>query len=414
MFHKTGVRRVVGLLATFATAIGLAGCAGGGESASGKPKIFVAMAHSGTNWPTEAANIAMAIATSPEVAEKYETRKVISGSDVQKQISDYQSMIAEGAKLIVSFPISPTALDPVIKQGCDRGVVFVMFDSAVNAPCAWNVEYLTAPTAAEPDKPFFGAQSAQALVDLLKGEGKIFMNRGIAGVSTDNVNSDAAKAVFSKYPGIQVVAEYYGKWDASVAQQETSKALAAHPDVDGVWSQDGDAGVVKALKAAGKTIPVTGENSNYFRAAIGQGWPGISAGSPPAQAGVAMKIGLKILAEGPESVDRNIEMPMPWVTNETAKECPGSVIEDGCNYFKSVDDAFMTEVFEPTLLPEITLDSAKTGKPVEKLTPLPDMTKYIQPPQRRIYSRGSCDEGWKPGPVMTGQTPAGLPGCVKE
>jgi ribose transport system substrate-binding protein len=74
----------------------------------------------------------------------------------------------------------------------------------------------------------------------------------------------------------------------------------------------------------------------------------------------------------------------------------------------------MTEVFEPTLLPEITLDSAKSGKPVEKLTPLPDMTKYIQPPQRRIYSRGSCDEGWKPGPVMTGQSPEGLPGCVKE
>lgn len=404
----------LGAILAVASVLAVTGCSAQPTSAGGKEKVFLNLSYSGNNWQDEAANLAMSIATSPQNAGKYDVTKIISGTDVQKQISDLQSMIAAGAKLIVSYPISPTALGPVVEQGCSRGVTFVFYDSTVNADCAYNVAFITGAPVADPEKAFFGAQTAQALVDLLHGKGKIFMNRGVPGTSTDGVHYATAKAVFDRNPGIKVVSEFYGKWDSSVSQQETAKALAAHPDVDGVWSQDGEAGVLKALEAVGKRIPVTGENSNYFRQRLSEGWPGVSSGSPPAQAGVAMKVGLKILKDGPDSVPHNIEMPLPWVTTATAKACTGSEFVDNCNFFAGADDTFVTEIFQKELLPESSLTAARTGAGVASVEPLPDLSKFAQPESRRIYTRASCDSGWKKGPVESGQLPSGLPGCVKS
>ena len=306
---RTVAMRAVAVLAVGAFA--LSACA---DPDAGRDKIFLDLSYSGNNWQDEAANLALAVANSPQYAGQYVVRKQISGTDIQKQISDLQSMIAANAKLVVLYPLSPTALNPTIRQGCERGVTFIAYDSTVREPCAYNVAFITGARVDNPRDAFFGAQTAEALAQMLGGKGKIFMNRGVPGTATDQVHYDTAKAVFDRYPGIKVVAEYYGKWDSAVSQQETAKALAAHPDVDGIWSQDGEVGVVKALQAAGKKIPVTGENGNYFRKMLSQGWPGVSSGSPPAQAGVAMRIGLRILEQGPDSVPHNIEMPLPWVT----------------------------------------------------------------------------------------------------
>jgi ribose transport system substrate-binding protein len=403
---------------TVVTAFALAACSadvspsGGADGA--KEKIYINLSYSGNNWQDEGANLAMAVAQAPEVAAKYDVQKVISGSDPQKQISDLQSMIASGAKLIVLYPISPTALNPVIQQGCDAGVTFVAYDGTVEAPCAWNISYITGARTENPEKAFFGAQTAQALVDLLGGTGEVMMNRGVAGTSTDTVHYDTAMSVFNEYPGIEVVNEFYGNWDSSVSQQETAKALAAHPGVDGIWSQAGEDGVIKALEAAGMEIPVTGENSNYLREKLSAGWPGVSSGSAPAQGGVAVKLGLKILADGADSVPKDIEMPLPWVTTETAKVCPDAEFVDGCNFFSQADDSFVTEIFEKNVLPESSYTAATTGAPVSALQALPSMDTLVQPESRRIYTRGVCDAGWTPGPVEEGQVPAGLPGCVKE
>lgn len=399
------------VLAVAATTLTMASCA---DPDAGRDKIFLDLSYSGNNWQDEAANLALAVVNSPQYAGRYVVKKQISGTDIAKQISDLQSMIAAEAKLVVLYPLSPTALNPTIRQGCERGVTFVVYDSTVREPCAYNVAFITGAKADDPRAAFFGAQTAQALVQLLDGKGRIFMNRGVPGTSTDQVHYDTAKAVFDRYPGIMVVSEYYGKWDSAVSQQETAKALAAHPDVDGIWSQDGEVGVIKALQAVGKRIPVTGENGNYFRKMLSQGWPGVSSGSPPAQAGVAMRVGLRILAEGPDSVPHNVEMPLPWVTTRTAKPCPGDEFVDGCNFFPDESDTFVTEIFQKDLLPQSSLTAAKTGEPMAALTPLGDISAFEQPDWRRSYTRGRCDSGWSEGDVAGVQDPAGLPGCVQD
>lgn len=368
------LRRWVGASA----AIGMLALTAHTAHAQEKPKkdkyvIYLSLSYSGNAWQSESANLVKALAKTPPYDKLVELREVISGTDVQAQISAYESMIAAHADGVISFPISPTALNRVIKRGCEKGTLFFMYDATVTEPCAYNVSYITAG---------FGENTAQQLVNDLKGKGNIFLSRGVPGNSVDKRHTDGAMSVFKKYPGIHVVAEYYGYWDDRTTQQETAKALASHPDVDGVWAQAGENGVLKAFQAAGKKlVPMTGENSNGFRLALANldlrkgGLQGVSSGSPPATAGFAFKLMMEAL-QGKRKLDvHNIEYPLPWIPAGAVKQCASEQIEDGCNTLPAgkVPDSFVTEVFNARLLPELSLESALKGTPTpgKTIQPLP-------------------------------------------
>ncbi len=363
-----------GLVAVAAAAGLLTAAASPSHAEDKKYKIFLSLSYSGNAWQSEAANIVKALAATPPYDKMVELREVISGTDVQAQISAYESMISEGAAGIISFPVSPTGLNRTVHRGCEKGTLFFMYDATITEPCAYNVSYITAG---------FGENTAQALVNALGGKGKIFLSRGVPGNSVDKRHTDGAMSIFKKYPGIQIVAEYYGMWSDQTTQSETAKALAAHPDVDGIWAQAGEDGAVKALLATGreKLVPMTGENSNGFRLALAnpdyqkRGFTGVSSGSPPATAGYAFKLMMEMLTKGRKLPTHNIEYPLPWVPASAVKLCPGDMFEGGCNTFPEgkVPDSFVTEVFEPKLLPELSLVTALDGKPTPGATiqPLP-------------------------------------------
>jgi ribose transport system substrate-binding protein len=336
--------------------------------------VYLSLSYSGNAWQSEAANLVKALAKTPPYDKMVELREVISGTDVQAQISAYESIIAAGADGVVSFPVSPTALNRTVKRGCEKGTLFYMYDATVTEPCAYNVSYITAG---------FGENTAQALVNELHGKGKIFLSRGVPGNSVDKRHYDGAMSVFKKYPGIQIVAEYYGYWDDRTTQQETAKALAAHPDVEGIWAQAGENGALKALIAANhKLIPMTGENSNGFRLGLAnpdfqaKGLRGVSSGSPPAAAGLAFKLLMEQLQGKRDMKVHNIEYALPWVPADKVKVCEGDKVTSECNVLAEgkVPDSFVTEVFDPVLLPEISLQSATDGTPTPGATiqPLPE------------------------------------------
>ncbi|MBO0904727.1 ABC transporter substrate-binding protein [Jiella sp. MQZ13P-4] len=347
------------------------------KTKDGKWRIYLSLSYSGNSWQSEAANIVKALAKTPPFDKTVELTEVISGTDPQAQISDYESMIANGADGIVSFPISSTALNRTVHRGCQQGTLFFMYDATVTEPCAYNISYITSG---------FGENSAQALVNALGGKGKIFLSRGVPGNSVDERHTSGAMHVFKQYPGIEIAAEYYSYWDDRTTQQETAKALAAHPDVDGIWAQAGEFGAIQALMQANpdRLVPVTGENSNGFRLALAnpdyqaKGLAGVSAGSPPAQSGFAFKLMMEILEGKREPLaegERNIQYPLPWVPADKVQLCKGDTFEDGCNTFPEgkVPSSFVTEVFNPELLPELSLASALDGKPTADATiqPLP-------------------------------------------
>lgn len=378
---KNWLKSTVVLAGMVAASIGVAAQAHAEDAK--KFKVYLSLSYSGNAWQSEAANIVKALAKTPPYDKTVELKEVISGTDPQAQISAYESMIDDGANAIISFPISSTALNRTIKRGCDEGVLFFMYDATVTESCAYNVSYLSSG---------FGENSAQALVNELGGKGKIFLSRGVPGNSVDQRHTDGAMSVFKKYPGIEVVAEYYSFWDDRTTQQETAKALAAHPDVQGIWAQAGEYGAIQAMLDAGdRLVPMTGENSAGFRLALAdpemqkKGLKGVSAGSPPAQSGYAFKLAMEILTGARKLDPMNIEYPLPWVPAKDVKVCEGDKYENGCNVFppSKVPSSFVSEVLNSTLLPEVNVESALNGTPVAGATiqPLPaDVPKASNQP----------------------------------
>src|SRR6478736_2238373 len=86
-----------------------------------KYKVYLDMSYSGNIWQAAAANGIKALASTPPYDKLIDFKTVISGTDVQKQISDLQSMIAAGANAIILYPLSPAALNRVIQQASKKG-----------------------------------------------------------------------------------------------------------------------------------------------------------------------------------------------------------------------------------------------------------------------------------------------------
>lgn len=339
-----------------------------------KFKVFLSMSYSGNGYQTETSNLIKALAATPPYDKTVELTTVISGTDVQAQASAYESMIAAGADAIITFPISATGLNRAIRHACDKNVLVYAYSATVTEPCARTVSYITAG---------FPQNTAQWIVNKLNGNGKVFVVRGVPGNSVDKMNYDGAMSVFKKYPGISVVAEYNGMWSSQATQQETAKALAAHPDVDAIFAQNGEDGAVKAMVAAGmeKLVPVTGENTNGFRLALAnpdyqkRGLTGVSSGDPINVSAYAFKLMMEELTGKRKVTVHNIEYPLPWVPADKVKICTGDKFENGCNTFSAdkVPDSFNTEIFDPVLTPELSLNSALNGTPTPGATiqPLP-------------------------------------------
>ncbi len=344
-----------------------------------KYKIYLSMSYSGNGWQTETSNEIKAMAATPPYDKMVELKTVISGTDVQAQASAYESMISAGADGIITFPISATGLNRAIRHACDKGVLVYTYSGTVTEPCAHNVSYITSG---------YPANAAQWIVNQLKGKGNVIVVRGVAGNSVDKMNYDGAMSIFNKYPGIKVVAEPYGMWSSQTSQQEVAKALAAHPDTDAIFGQNGTDGTIKALLASGKDklIPVTGENTNGLRLALAdpklqaRGLTGITSGDPIWTAAYSFKLMMEQLTGKRKNVPHNIEVPLPWITADKVKVCSGDTFVGGCNAFTAdkVPDSFNTEIVNPILTPEMSLNSALHGTPTPGATiqPLPaEVTK---------------------------------------
>jgi len=361
-----------------AAALLLAGMAGGSAQAQDKYKIFLSMSYIGNDWQAEAANMVKAMAASKDMADKVDLQVQVAGPNAQRQIQQINAMVQQGADAIVTFPISPTALNQVVKNACDKGVVVFAYDAEITESCAYNTHI---------DQTEAGRVTAEWLADKLGGKGNIVFLTGVPGTSVDTQRTAAAKEVFAKYPDIHIVAEAVGMWSQAVTRTELSKILATHnwDEIDGLWMQVGcytaNAMQLETGKKPEDLLPCAGEGANGGRIQmlpIGTevegasspyaplGAPRISYASPPYSGGLALKLAVDKL-DG-KDVPKLTILPLPLVTNETIKLCKEGTWEemkDGCNAFSPAlvpNPGWFASIFSEQT-PELGLNAALVGQP---------------------------------------------------
>lgn len=165
-----------------------------------------------------------------------------AGVDVPGQIQQIRNLINKGVDAIIINPNSVNALNPVIKEAKDAGIIVISVDQAITSPDAINVVI---------DQTEWARMSAQWLVGQLRGKGNVVIINGVAGHPANEARYNGVKEVFGKNPGIKVLNVVNANWDEATGQQKMADVLASQPNIDGVWSQDGMAlGALQAIQAA--------------------------------------------------------------------------------------------------------------------------------------------------------------------
>jgi ribose transport system substrate-binding protein len=355
-----------------------AGLAAGAAQAADKYKIYLSMSYIGNDWQDEAAKMVKAMASSADMRDKVDLKVQVAGPNAQKQIQQINAMVQAGAKAIVVYPISPTALNEAVKAACEKGVVVVAYDGVIEEPCAYNVHV---------DQFEWGKITAEWLVKELNGKGNIVMITGVNGTSVDTLRNKAAREVFAKHPDIKVIAEGNGMWSQAVARTELSKIVATHPweTIDGLWMQAGCYTAGSMQSEAGipddKLRPCAGEGSNGDRiqmlptstkveGASGtyrpMGVRGISASSQVTPGAIALRMAVDKL-DGKDVPKLRVLSSGP-VTNETIKLCETGSFEEmkaGCNTFLPsiiANPGWFASIYAPDLK-ELGLQAALVGQP---------------------------------------------------
>lgn len=379
-------RAVVLIAVLGALLVGCGGASSGEQGVNGSPqrtfKVALSMSYVGNDWQIEAKNLVNAEAKTPPYDRLVKLDNYVAGAagaggaDVERQIEQMQQMIAKGYDAIIAFPISPTALNPVVEQACERGVVVIAYDGELTEPCAYNVHI---------NQVAAGTFTADWLAKQLHGKGNVVEANGVPGTSVDTQRRQGAASVWKRNPGIKVVAQFPGLWDQASTQQGMARILGARNDIDGVWAQVGF-GVLQAYQAAGRPlVPMVGESENGFRAAMADGTvDGISYGSPPYTGAYALKEAVAVL-QG-RKMPKLMQVPLPLNTRDQLKKCTD--VAKGCNVFpadKAPSTGFFADFYDRDLAPELCLAAATSA------TPCPG--RHAKPPVDKSFPANATSRG---------------------
>jgi ribose transport system substrate-binding protein len=232
-------------------------------------------------------------------------------TDAAGQIEDLNNLINAGVDAIIVNPVSPDALNDVIKQATDAGIVVVAVDLAVTEPSA----YLFSNNQEE-----YGYVGAKWLFEKLGGEGAVYYMRGAAGTSADTDRDNGFRRALAEYPGITIAGEVQTGWDIATGAQQINDFLASGVAFDGIWTSGIDSTIVDALITAGATlVPVVGADNAGFvnQLATVEGLEGAAVTNPGSVGGAGLALALKVL-DG-ETVDQQVLLT-PAVWDNTTEE----------------------------------------------------------------------------------------------
>jgi ribose transport system substrate-binding protein len=214
-----------------------------------------------------------------------------ANGDATKQVSNVQDLLAQNPDALLIQPMS-SAIQALIHQAAQKNIPVVVCTGQLP-----NTNDIV--STVNRDYTLNGTLFAQAIVKALNGQGEIAMISGIPGVPTAELQYQAAKAFFAKYPGIKIMTHQYDNWSPTQAKTVAASILVKYPNLKAIWSDSSftDVGVTQAYTEAHKPIPfVTGDSSNAFlRIATKYNVKFALSAYPPEQCGQAVKIVLQIL-----------------------------------------------------------------------------------------------------------------------
>jgi ribose transport system substrate-binding protein len=274
-------------------------------SAAKQYVIGVSNTHIGNSWREEFVCSIKAEA----LASGLVSRIVLANREAgpAEQIADLRTLMSAGVDALIINPSDGKALNGVIKQAVDRGIIVIAADQPVTAPEAYVVTS---------DGPGYGRIGAEWLFKQLHGKGSIVEMRGIDGTPGDAARKEGFDEAWKKYPDIKIATTTFMDWSNEKAAQQMTALLASGKQFDGVWTSGIDYTVIEAIKAAHHPfMPFVGaDNAGFFKQLIDykkDGLVGLAVSNSPAIGAAGLVVALDLLQGKPR--DKLIRVvPTAW------------------------------------------------------------------------------------------------------
>ena len=320
------MKKIAALILALSLALGLAACSSpagsGGESSSPsandgeKTTYKIGFSQCVMNHPFR---IAM-VDSVKEAAKAYDDIELIvveGDGDVQTVITNIESLIQQGCDAIIVSSLSRTSIYPAYKEVHDAGIPLVIAASG----CAQEDEdaYNYYDTFVSTDEVEMGRAAADYANELLNGEGKIVMIRGVV-ESTNSMNRYVGwNEQVVNYPGLEVIVEQAANWLRLDANQVMTNILQANPEIDLVYCENDEMamGCLEAIQDAGREdeiMIISMDGQEDAAQEVQKGGPFKLTITNCSDTTEALAAAYK-LAQG-ESVDKRIVLPYEMVTSE--------------------------------------------------------------------------------------------------
>jgi ribose transport system substrate-binding protein len=185
-----------------------------------------------------------AVAAGREAGAEIDWKGPAAETDFSRQIEIVDSMINARLDGIVLAPTEATSLVSVVERAAREGVPLTIFDSGINTD-----NYVSYVSTNNYDA---GALAAQAMDELLQGNGQIAIVKMVPGSSSTMEREAGFEETLKKIsPGIRIVAEQYCMSDRAKALAVTENMLTAHPSMDALFAsaEPATVGAAQALKS---------------------------------------------------------------------------------------------------------------------------------------------------------------------
>ncbi|GAA0266358.1 ABC transporter substrate-binding protein [Cryptosporangium japonicum] len=172
-------------------------------------------------------------------------------SDLNKEIADIQSMVAQGAQALIISPLNSEGLDPALEAAQDAKVPIMTIDRLLTTkqPCVDYIGWIGSDFVEQ------GKRAADALIAATGDQGETAILLGASGV---NVTVDRTKGfkdqLAARNSKLTVVAEQTADFTREKGRSVTEQLISANPELTAIYAENDEMalGAIAALKAAGK------------------------------------------------------------------------------------------------------------------------------------------------------------------
>ncbi len=210
------------------------------------PVVGISTGSSGTSWRNIMIDALEAVGKEYKSSGKINDYKLvnnITNGDATEQANIVRDFISQGVDIIMVNPNSPDALNGVIKEAQEEGILVVAFDATVTAPDVLNVTL---------DHYAWMKKNVEWIFSTL-GSGNAIQVYGLEGHPANNDRIQATYDVLKNYPDIHLIADTTGYWDQTKAKEVTTQIIGGGQRIDAAIGQDGMAyGILSAFLDAGK------------------------------------------------------------------------------------------------------------------------------------------------------------------